>query len=150
MANCFLAFIRQRDENAFEALIERHGPLVLGVCRRVLRQNQDAEDAFQATFLVLVRKAVSLRTPSTFANWLYGVANRTALELKRARARRRAKEALVIPRTQVSSEVPPWIFNAALDEELAELPDKYREAVVLCDLQAKSRREAGAGPGGCA
>lgn len=134
-------FIRQRDQNAFEALIQRHGPMVLGVCRRVLRQNQDAEDAFQATFLVLVRKASPLRTPSTVANWLYGVANRTALELKRARARRRAKEALVMPRTQESSEVPAG-FCAAFDEELAQLPDKYREAVVLCDLQAKSRREA--------
>jgi RNA polymerase sigma factor (sigma-70 family) len=134
-------FIQQRDGAAFDALIHRHGPMVFGVCRRVLRQTEDAEDAFQATFLVLVRKAGSLRSPSTVANWLYGVANRTALELKRARARRRAKEALVMPRTQSSPEVPPG-FCAALDEILAQLPEKYREAVVLCDLEAKSRREA--------
>lgn len=134
-------FIHEREEAAFEALIRRHGAMVFGVCRRVLRQNEDAEDAFQATFLVLVRKAASLRTPGTVANWLYGVAHRTALELKRARARRRAKEALVMPRAQPRSEVPAG-FCAAFDEALAHLPDKYREAVVLCDLEAKSRREA--------
>jgi RNA polymerase sigma factor (sigma-70 family) len=134
-------FIQQRDGAAFDALIHRHGPMVFGVCRRVLRQTEDAEDAFQATFLVLVCKAGSLRSPSTVANWLYGVANRTALELKRARARRRAKEALVMPRTQSSPEVPSG-FGSALDEALGQLPNKYREAVVLCDLEAKSRREA--------
>src|SRR5579883_1122887 len=84
-------FVHRRDEVAFEALVHRHGPMVLGVCRRILRHEQDAEDAFQATFLVLVRKAASLRSPQTLGNWLYGVARRTALEARAAAARRRTK-----------------------------------------------------------
>ena len=77
-------FVSRRDEAAFEALLRRHGPMVLGVCSRVLHEPSDAEDAFQATFLVLARKAASLRTRATVGNWLYGVAHRTALEAKRA------------------------------------------------------------------
>ncbi len=134
-------FLRDRDESAFEILLRRHGPLVLGVCRRVLRHDQDAEDAFQATFLVLVRKAATLRSPGTLANWLYGVANRTALEMRRADVKRRAKEALAMPRAEPEAIVPVD-FRVAFDEELAKLPDKYREAVIVCDLQAKSRRES--------
>ena len=134
-------FIRNRDELAFELIVRRHGPLVLGVCRRVLRNDHDAEDAFQATFLVLVRKAAALRSPGSLANWLYGVANRTAMEMRRAGVRRRAKEAMAMPRTQ-SVDIGPIDFHVALDEELTMLPDKYREAVILCDLQAKTRREA--------
>jgi RNA polymerase sigma factor (sigma-70 family) len=134
-------FIRNRDELAFERIVRRHGPLVLGVCRRVLRNDHDAEDAFQATFLVLVRKAAALRSPGSLANWLYGVANRTAMEIRRAGVRRRAKEALVMPRTQPVDKAP-IDFRVAFDEELSLLPDKYREALLLCDLQAKTRREA--------
>jgi RNA polymerase sigma factor (sigma-70 family) len=134
-------FTRQRDEAAFEALVRRHGPLVYGVCRRVLRHDQDAEDAFQATFLVLVRKASVLRSPGTLAGWLYGVANRTALELRRSGSRRRAKEASIMPRTDTVPE-PPADWREALDEELARLPDKYRAVVILCDLEGKTRRES--------
>jgi RNA polymerase sigma factor (sigma-70 family) len=134
-------FTQHRDEAAFEALVRRHGPMVYGVCRRLLRHDQDAEDAFQATFLVLVRKASALRSPGTVANWLYGVANRTALELRRSGARRRVKEANVMARTgPVPDESAEW--REFLDEELARLPDKYRSAVVLCELEGKTRREA--------
>src|SRR5262245_12223428 len=81
------SFITRRDEAAFDALVRRHGPMVLGVCRRVLRHAHDAEDAFQATFLVLVRKATSIGQPDLVGNWLYGTAYRAALEAKAARRR---------------------------------------------------------------
>jgi RNA polymerase sigma factor (sigma-70 family) len=134
-------FIQHRDEVAFEALVRRHGPMVFGVCRRVLHDDDDAEDAFQATFLVLVRKASTLRSPATVANWLYGVANRTAGEMRRSRTRRRTSEASVMPRTE---QVPEQLADcrALLDEELARLPDKYRAAVIVFELEGKSRREA--------
>src|SRR5262245_60180624 len=91
--------IRQ-DEAAFEALVRKHGPMVMGVCHRILHNSHDAEDAFQATFLVLVRKAKTIRPPSMVGNWLYGVAYRTALEARRSAAKRRAKEATVGPQTE--------------------------------------------------
>src|SRR4051812_19657064 len=85
-------FTEGRDELAFEALVLRHGPMVLGVCRRILGNADDAEDAFQAAFLILVRKAGSIGKTELLGNWLYGVAYRTALEAKGKRARRRARE----------------------------------------------------------
>src|SRR5215468_6960075 len=85
-------FVAHRDEAAFEALVRRHGPMVLGVCRRVLRHAHDAEDAFQATFLVLVRKAASLLPRHRLGNWLYGVAYRAALKARAATLKRRTKE----------------------------------------------------------
>jgi RNA polymerase sigma factor (sigma-70 family) len=133
-------YVQHRDESAFTALVRRHGPMVMGVCRRVLHDPHDAEDAFQATFLVLVRKAATLRSPELLANWLYGVAYRTALEAKTAAARRRAKEAKVVPRT---STADAWTdLLPALDQELDRLPEKYRAVVVLCDLEGKTRKEA--------
>src|SRR3954451_12859025 len=90
-------FVEHRDEAAFAALLRRHGPMVLGVCRRVLRHPQDAEDAFQATFLVLVRKAASIGQRELLGNWLYGVAYRTALDARAATARRRTRERQVSP-----------------------------------------------------
>src|SRR6266481_5086274 len=81
-------FITRRNEAAFAALVRRHGPVVWGVCRRVLRSHHDAEDAFQATFLVLASKAASIASPGLLANWLYGVAHRTALQAKSANTRR--------------------------------------------------------------
>src|SRR5436305_4128633 len=90
-------FVRDRDETSFEALVRRHGPMVLGVCRRVLRNGHDAEDAFQATFLVLVRKAASVKPREMVGNWLYGVAHQTAVRARFAAAKRRAKERQVTP-----------------------------------------------------
>jgi RNA polymerase sigma factor (sigma-70 family) len=134
-------FTQHRDEAAFEALVRRHGPMVYGVCRRLLHHDQDTEDAFQATFLVLVRKASALRSPGTVANWLYGVAHRTALELRRSGARRRLKEASVMPRTEPVPD-PTADWRESLDEELARLPDRYRSVILLCELEGKTRREA--------
>jgi RNA polymerase sigma factor (sigma-70 family) len=136
-------FLSARDEFAFAALVRRHGPMVLGVCRRVLRHDQDAEDAFQATFLVLARKAASVRKRDAVGSWLYGVAYRTARRLRDLRARRQAREKQVdvMPQPQARpEEVPDWW--PLLDQELNRLPEAYRAPVVLCDLQGVSRREA--------
>jgi RNA polymerase sigma factor (sigma-70 family) len=137
-------FINRRDEAAFEALVRRHGPMVLGVCRRLLSHAQDAEDAFQATFLVLVRKANSLRQPELLGNWLYGVAYRTALEARAAAALRRSREKQVNPMPEPVAHDDAEIcreLRPLLDRELNHLPDKYRIAVVLCDLEGGTRRD---------
>jgi RNA polymerase sigma factor (sigma-70 family) len=136
-------FLSRRDEAAFEALVRRHGPMVLGVCRRVLRSVHDAEDAFQATFLVLARKAASLRARELLGNWLYGVAYRTAMKARTMNARRRAREerAGIKPTASAPPEDGWEELLPLLDQELSKLPDKYRVPVVLCDLEGKSRRE---------
>jgi RNA polymerase sigma factor (sigma-70 family) len=137
-ADLLQRFARHRDEAAFATLVRRHGEMVLGVCRRVLKNGSDAEDCFQATFLVLARKAGSLRRPESLANWLYGVAYRVARKARVAAARRRAKEANAPPRPEPTEDAE---VLAVLDEELSRLPDAYRAAVILCDLQGKTRRE---------
>jgi RNA polymerase sigma factor (sigma-70 family) len=134
-------YLAHGDAAAFESLVRRHGPMVFGVCRRVLHNRHDAEDAFQATFLVLLRRARSLRDYETVGNWLYGAAHRTALAARRAAARRRAREAGTSPRPAWGGEERDDL-HALLDQELARLPDRYRAAVVLCDLQERTRREA--------
>src|SRR5205823_10037738 len=136
----------RHDEASFEALVLRHGPMVLGVCRRVLRHEQDAEDAFQATFLVLARKADTVRPRGAVGNWLYGVAHRTALEARRSAARRRAKEAMAVPRKAADGEQAER--RELLDEALAGLPRAHREVIVLCDLEGRGRKEV-AGLLGC-
>ncbi len=135
-------FVERHDEAAFAALVNRHGPMVWGVCRRLLNRH-DAEDAFQATFLVLARKAVSVRSRQTVGNWLYGVAHQTALQARRTATRRRAKEVQVttMPDTE-AVEPDPWAdLQPLLDEELSRLPDIYRAVIVLCDLEGRTRKE---------
>jgi RNA polymerase sigma factor (sigma-70 family) len=138
-------FVATRDEAAFASLVGRHGPMVLGVCRRVLGNHHDAEDAFQATFLVLVRKAAGVVPRELVGNWLYGVAYRTALETKASRARRRAREAQVSARRDTQDLLDLAAEReqlGLLDRALARLPERYRAAVVLCDLEGKTHREA--------
>src|SRR5438132_2748898 len=137
-------FIAQKDEAAFEALVRRHGPMVLGVCRRVLRNHHDAEDAFQATFLVLVYKAASIVPRENVANWLYGVACRTAQKAMVQSAKRYARERQmpVLPESQ-AVEPDCWrALEPVLDHELSRLPDKYRVPIILCDLEGKTHMEA--------
>jgi RNA polymerase sigma factor (sigma-70 family) len=131
-------FLASRDEQAFEVLVRRHGPMVLGVCGRVLGNAEDAEDAFQATFLVLARRAASVRKRSALGSFLYGVARHMALHAKRAAARRRAKEAKAMPRTESKTDD----LREVLDQELERLPEKYRAPLVLCDLEGRTRKEA--------
>jgi RNA polymerase sigma factor (sigma-70 family) len=139
-------FIAHRDEAAFATLLRRHGPMVWGVCRRVVGSQHDAEDAFQATFLILVRKAASIASRELLANWLYGVAHRTALHAKTTNIRRQRKERQVpvIPEREVVSPDHEREWQPLLDQELSRLPDKYRAVVVLCDLEGKTRREVAA------
>src|SRR5262249_39553350 len=118
-------------------------PMVLGVCRRVLRNEADAEDAFQATFLVLVKKAASIRPRGMVGNWLYGVAHTTALKARAMRTRRLAKEREAAARPKPEAAAGAWEqLHGLLDQELKALPDKYRAAIVLCDLEGKSVKEA--------
>jgi RNA polymerase sigma factor (sigma-70 family) len=136
-------FIRHRDETAFEALMARHGRMVLGVCRRLLGSDHDAEEAFQATFLVLARKASSVQPRDWVGNWLYGVAYRTALEARTVCAKRRARERQVDPMPEPQA-APPELWRdteGVLDGELHRLPDKYRVAVVLCEIEGRSRKD---------
>ncbi len=141
LLECFLA---RRDEGAFAALVRRHGRMVLGVCRRLLRHEQDAEDAFQASFLVLARKAASLRQRELLGNWLYGVAYRAALEVRAANATRRRRERQVegMPEPEAPAPADAWQeLRPLLDRELSRLPDKYRVPVVLCDLEGRKRKD---------
>jgi RNA polymerase sigma factor (sigma-70 family) len=137
-------FIEQRDPAAITALVQRHGPMVWGVSRRILRNHYDAEDAFQATFLVLVRKARSVRQREAVANWLYGVAHQTALKARAMLARRRTRErqGTAMPEPQAAEQDTWNDLQPLLDQELSHLPDKYRIAIVLCDLEGKIRKEA--------
>jgi RNA polymerase sigma factor (sigma-70 family) len=137
-------FVSRRDQAALAALVHRHGPMVWGVCRRVLRDHHDAEDAFQATFLVLVRKAASVVPREVVANWLYGVAYRTALKARATAARRKGRERQVteMPEPEAVRQDLCGDLQPLLDEELSRLPDKYRAVLVLCDLEGKTRKEA--------
>src|SRR5262249_40077942 len=137
-------FANAHEEAAFEALVRRHGPLVLGVCRRVLHQEQDAEDAFQATFLVLARKAGSISKRAAVGNWLYRVAYHMALQARKKAAVRQKREARATRRELADplAEVTGRELLAVFDEELQNLPEGERAALVLCYLEGKTRDEA--------
>jgi RNA polymerase sigma factor (sigma-70 family) len=136
-------FVHWNDESAFAALVARHGPMVLGVCRRVLRHTQEAEDAFQATFLILARKAGALKEPDLLANWLYGVASRTARKAHAGVVRRIQVERLApVAARPPEEEADNADLLARLDEELAGLPTQYRAPLVLCYLEGLTNEEA--------
>ncbi len=137
-------FVRLRDAAALAALVQRHSAMVWGVCRRILSSHHDAEDAFQATFLVLVRKADSLKKKELLANWLYGVAQQTAFRARGTMYKQAARERQVIDMPEPAAAVQEsWdAIQPLLDQELSRLPDKYRSLIVLCDLEGKTRKEA--------
>jgi RNA polymerase sigma factor (sigma-70 family) len=138
-------FCAAREEAAFALLVQRHGPMVLAVCRRVLRDAEEAEDAFQATFLVLVRKAASIRKRGSVASWLHGVARRVALRAREQTAARRARERRSgeMARIEAIDEATWDELRAVLDEEIGQLPEKYRAPVALCYLEGKTYEQAG-------
>jgi RNA polymerase sigma factor (sigma-70 family) len=137
-------FAAARDETAFTSLLRRHGPLVWGICRRVLGEEQAAEDAFQATFLVLVRKAHSVSKKASIRSWLYGVALRVALRARRRESLRRDREQGSPARTgrDACAESDWQDVRPVLDEEIQSLPEKYRLPVILCYLEGKTNDEA--------
>jgi RNA polymerase sigma factor (sigma-70 family) len=136
-------YIARRDESAFEELLRRHGPMVLGVCRRILHNQADAEDAFQATFLVLVRKASTIRPRSMVSNWLYGMAHNTALKANAMRHKRREKEHSAGIQRRAGGTCENWPeVQAAVDGQLSGLPEKYRVPIVMCELEGKTIKEA--------
>jgi RNA polymerase sigma factor (sigma-70 family) len=139
-------YLDRRDEVAFEALVRMHGPMVLGLCRRLLRDGQDVEDAFQATFLILVRKAPSIRDRTLLANWLYGVAYRVAIRARMKASRRNVGKQPAELLAEVASdragpaESADWL--PILDEELTRLPEKYRGPLVLCYLNGQTHEQS--------
>jgi RNA polymerase sigma factor (sigma-70 family) len=134
-------YLAGREEAAFALLLRRHGPMVLGVCRRLLRHQQDAEDAFQATFLVLVRRAEAIRPRGRVGPWLYGVAYRTALKARSLAARRRQVEREASRPDALAQTRDPDDLRPLIDHHLSRLPERYRVPLVLCDLQGRARRD---------
>ena len=141
-------FASNRDPVAMEVLVARYGPMVLGVCRRVLGNRHSSEDAFQATFLVLARKAGSIRDPDRLGPWLHSVAHRVSVraraDLARRNARERsgAEEAAMETSSSGDSEFDRLELRAALDEEVRRLPEKFRDPIVLCYLDGLTHDEA--------
>src|SRR6516162_1597117 len=135
-------FLSSRDDNTLAALVRRHAPMVWGVCCRLLHNHHDAEDAFQATFLVLVRKAADVPRQAV-ANWLHGVARQTAVRLRATAAKRRRRETQVVNMSEPTvAELRDADLQNVVDEELGHLPGHYRGVIVLCDLEGLTRKEA--------
>ncbi len=136
----FVAKRQPDSEAAFAALVERHGPMVLGVCRRALANSHDAEDAFQATFLVLVQKAGSVRCDDSLGRWLYGVATRVAARAQANATRRGKRERSGTDQIdQIANDAPTSGVNQAdlqliLADELGRLPGRFQAPILLCDL----------------
>jgi RNA polymerase sigma factor, sigma-70 family len=142
MENSWPRFLSSRDEDALAALVRRHAPMVWGVCCRLLPKHHDAEDAFQATFLVLVRKAADVPGQAV-ANWLYGVARQTAVRVRATAAKRGRRETQVVTMPEpTAAELRDADLPDVVDEELGRLPDHYRGVIVLCDLEGITRKEA--------
>lgn len=137
-------FVTEKSSAAFAGLLRRHGPLVLGVCRRVLHSEHDAEDAFQATFLVLARKAGSIRNREVVVSWLYRVAYHIATKARADAARRASHErqAGVMPKNGTTAHEAWREVRTVLDEEIARLPEKYRRPIILCYLEEKTNEQA--------
>ena len=137
------AFCVNQDQHAFAALVHGHGPMVWRVCQTVLRQTEDAEDAFQATFLVLARRACSIRKTDSLPSWLHGVAYRIAISARRSALRRTARESELRPgpTTDPAADASWREVQALLHEEVERLPEKYRAPFVLCFLEGRSRAE---------
>jgi RNA polymerase sigma factor (sigma-70 family) len=136
-------FVKEGDADAFGFLLRRHGSLVLGACQRILGNHQDAEDVFQETFLVLVRKAGWLREPDRLGPWLYGVACRLARKARtRKESRRRRERPLEDSEAGPVTEAAPIEVRALLDDALARLPVSYREPLILCYLEGLTQTEA--------
>jgi RNA polymerase sigma factor (sigma-70 family) len=137
-------FCARREEAAFTLLVERHGPMVLGLCQRILGERAAAEDAFQATFLVLVRRAPSLGTGQPLAGWLHAVGQRVALKARAQQTaqRQRERRSAPMPRQDTLDQVTWQELRGVLDQEIARLPDKYRNPLVLCYFEGKSHERA--------
>ena len=135
-------FLAHRADDAFTEIVRRHGPMVHGVCLRVTGNPHDADDAFQATFLVLLRKADTVRPRSRLGNWLYGVAVNVARRSRDSLARRRTQELVSDVPGREPNATEQNDLRAVIDQELSLLPDTYRAAVVACDLEGHSRSEA--------
>ncbi|MDR3635898.1 MAG: sigma-70 family RNA polymerase sigma factor [Isosphaeraceae bacterium] len=137
-------FLTRQEDAAFAELVRRHGPMVMGVCRRALGNHHDAEDAFQATFLVLARNGQTVRPPERLAHWLHGVAWRITRKARATAGKRRAREKLVPEVPEPSAPAADVWDDLArvLDQELGRLPDRYRAPIVLCDLEGQGRKQA--------
>src|ERR1051326_5706356 len=136
-------FVHLRESTAIEALVRRYAPMVWGICRRRVASPHDAEDAFQATFLVLVRRAGVVRPSGLLASWLYGVALQTARKTQQLANKRRGREkqVMAMPEPKPKQVDDQAELQAVLDEEIGRLPDKYKTVVILCEFHGKTRAQ---------